>query len=298
MFVVGFFVQRTGRFAPIIWAAVPVYCLAGVFMNLAQELNHSLALLVFSQVLMALSRASFEAVKETALLSTAKQSDSAMLLAILSVSDKVGGMLGSTVADILWAMALPNAPRLYLTAETIFSPEVTHPLLEQHLSYPLGSPRRLDVERVYKDTQRTSLIIGCVLMALAMGLALLIANESLVREPLDPEQLQPWHPGRASRAAAPESRVQSPAVTALEASLGEFLALFEKEAQCTWLLVHEVVSAERRCQRAVAQELFEVVEQTRDWIDEFDARLALLRVLLIRLDWVGRLVETRPPSET
>lgn len=181
VFPIGLLVRAKGYFKPIILVAVPFYCLGEVLMMAAPTLDHSVPKLVFSQILLAISRSSFEAVKEVAILSSSEPIDTAVVLAILSVCDKVGGMIGSTFSDIVWAEALPDAPRKYLSGEAILSAERVHPELQRQLSFPPGSAERIAIQHTYDEAQRITLIIGSVAMVFALGSALAMRNDNILR---------------------------------------------------------------------------------------------------------------------
>lgn len=118
---------------------------------------------------MAVARSAIRAVKEVALLSgTPWRQDTTILLAILSLSEKIGGMMGATLSDILWANALPNPPTRYLNGQTILSAERVHPRLAEHLAYPRDSEHRRAMLRTYDTTQRTALIVAGVAMIFSL----------------------------------------------------------------------------------------------------------------------------------
>lgn len=181
VFPIGLLVRQKGYFKPVVLVAVPLYCLGEVLLMAAPRFAHSVPRLVFSLVLLAMARASFEAVKEVALLSASEPGDTAVVLAILSVCDKVGGMIGSTFSDIVWAEALPEAPRKYLSAEAVLSAERVHPELQRHLSYPWGSAERVAIQHTYDEAQRLTLIIGSAAMAFAMGCAVAMRNDNVLK---------------------------------------------------------------------------------------------------------------------
>lgn len=178
---IGLLVRHKGYFKPIVVVAVPLYGLGEVLMMQAPKFDHSVSRLMFSQVLMAVARSSFEALKEVALLSGSEPVQVAVVLAILSVCEKVGGMIGSTFSDILWAEALPDAPRKYLSAESILSSERVHPELQKHTSFPKGSAERLAIQHTYDEAQKVTLIIGSVAMVFALLIALAMRNDNILK---------------------------------------------------------------------------------------------------------------------
>lgn len=180
MLPIGSLVRRTGYYKIILIGSAPMYSLGAVLMTRAPNYDHSESRLLFALVIATLSRSSFEAVKEVALLSSADDRDAAIPFAMMSVWDKVGGMIGTTLADVLWSAVLPNGPRQYLSAEALSNPTREHPLLAQHLALAVGSPERLAVQKAYNGVQRTTLIIASAIMVLALGVALSMNNVNVL----------------------------------------------------------------------------------------------------------------------
>lgn len=116
----------------------------------------------------------------------ASADDSAVILAFLSLAEKLGGMVGATVSDKMWTSVLPNGPKRYLSAEAVLSAERTHPLLKQHLSYAIGSRERSAIQQAYNDVQRNSLIASCVIMAIGMACALVLRDINVLVTPPRP----------------------------------------------------------------------------------------------------------------
>lgn len=179
MLPMGFYVRRPGRFQRTLVSAVGWYFFGEVMLILAVR-YHIFGLLVSGLVLTSMCRSTFEAVKEVALLSGARwRQDAAMLLALLSLSEKIGGMIGATFSDTLWAKALPNAPTRYLNAQTILTAERVYPLLAKHLAYAPGSPERNAIVQTYETTQLHAVAIGIAMMSFASACVYKMDNISL-----------------------------------------------------------------------------------------------------------------------
>lgn len=138
---VGLLVWWSGRFRHLIVAGGCLYLVGELLQIAAQRIGHSIPLLITAETLLAISRSSFDGVKEIALLHSAHLGDTAILLAMLSVCNKLGGMIGATIADGVWAEALPNAPKNYLSGEAILSAREFTRFLKNTLLSPLGVPR-------------------------------------------------------------------------------------------------------------------------------------------------------------
>lgn len=166
---VGAFVQRTGLIRPILLVAVPTYLLGGLLMILGPACGHSFILLTIAQGLMATAHSIFETVRQVALLSGTEAADLGTLLALLNMSERLGKMMGSTAAHVVWATVLPNPPKTYLTVDITLFPEKTHPLLEKHLSYEDGSADKTSIVHAYDRVQLVMFAAGCIAMLFAWG---------------------------------------------------------------------------------------------------------------------------------
>lgn len=192
MLPIGCYVLRKARFRPILQFAIPVYCVGEILLIVAAK-YHVFGLLLFSMALTSVSRSAFETVKEVALLSGARcRPEAALLLALLSLSKKIGAMIGATLSDIVWAQALPNPPTRYLNGQTILSAERVHPLLAEHLAYSPGSAERNAIVRTYEKTQIPLLAIGAVAMLFAWVCVCKMDDVPLLEAEVELAQREEW----------------------------------------------------------------------------------------------------------
>lgn len=178
-------------------------------MILAPLVDHSLGLLVLSQLLMTVSRSSFEALKEVLVLYFAAADESPIILAFLSLGEKLGGTIGATLSDKLWATVLPDGPKKYLSAEAVLGAERTHPLLQQHLSYAIGTMERSAIQRSYDVVQRNALIVCCSIMVVGADCAMALRDINVLDSrppPVLGEFPFRWMPNALP--AQPETRVR------------------------------------------------------------------------------------------
>lgn len=173
MLPIGYYVRRKRVFKPMLLKAVPLYCFGLAVGISAITVGHSFGLFLCSQALIAAARSTFEAVKELALLEDMwrRERPNAQrmptLFAYITLSEKIGGMAGATLSDILWSKALPNPPNRYLNSQTILNAERVHPALSKHLAYSEGSIERRAILYTYDTTQVISLLVGIVVMVAA-----------------------------------------------------------------------------------------------------------------------------------
>lgn len=264
--VIGVMVYWLGHFKPFIAAGAFIYLLGVLLLIAAQQTGHSVRLLIAAEALLAVSRSLFDGVKEVALLHSAHLEKIPILLAMLSVCDKVGGMIGATIADKVWATVLPNAPKKYLSGEAILSAERDHPFLKEHLSLAPGSPERLVIQKTYDDTQLHTLIAASVAMVIALAAALTMRNVSVFPPRVKPSLRvgnfwkKEWDRRdrhRPSLAVTTEPDM-SPLFDCLDRMVAEQVARLET----LWARVSEVVYSETKCPQHVADDLLRLFQNT------------------------------------
>lgn len=217
MLFVGSYIRRFGHVTPFIRYAVPCYIVGGIIMVCAPKGEPVVGIVLFAvgQSIMAVSRSSFQAVKEVAVLYYASADDSAVILAFLSLAERLGGMVGATVSDKMWTSVLPNGPKRYLSAEAVLSAERTHPLLKQHLSYAIGSRERSAIQQAYNDVQRNSLIASCVVMAIGIACVLVLHDINILVPPPRPH----FAPLKGRRDLGPKVDLPTPPQTSIQPGL-------------------------------------------------------------------------------
>lgn len=96
----------------------------------------------------------------------------AVVLAIQDMFLSVGGAIGSTVSTAVWTGTFRDNLLRFLPPGEHASVDLIYQELGQQLSYPIGSPERLGIQKAYGESQKwqltaavasLSLMIPCVL---------------------------------------------------------------------------------------------------------------------------------------
>jgi low affinity Fe/Cu permease len=96
----------------------------------------------------------------------------AVVLAIQDMFSSIGGAVGQTVATAIWTATFRNNLLRFLPPSEIANVDPIYQKLENQLSYPVGSPGRLAIQKAYGESQKwqftsavavLSLMIPCVL---------------------------------------------------------------------------------------------------------------------------------------
>lgn len=97
----------------------------------------------------------------------------AVVLAIQDMFSSVGGAIGSTVSTAIWTGTFRNNLLRFLPPSETANVDKIYSDLSAQLSYPVGSPERLGVQKAYGESQKwqltatvavCSLMIPCVMM--------------------------------------------------------------------------------------------------------------------------------------
>jgi hypothetical protein len=93
----------------------------------------------------------------------------AVVLAVEGMFSSIGGAIGSTVAGAIWTGVFPARLERYLPAEELGNLTMIYGDILTQLSYEVGSPTRLAIDRAYGDAQRYMLIAASTILVLAVG---------------------------------------------------------------------------------------------------------------------------------
>lgn len=279
---VGVLVWWKGNLKLIIVAGSFLYLFGELLLIAAPRNGHSTPLLITAEAFLAISRSSFDGVKEVALLHSAHLGHTAILLAMLSVCDKVGGMIGATIADGVWAAALPDAPKNYLSGEAILSAERVHPFLKDHLALAPGSEARLAIQDVYDTTQMYTLVAGIVAMVLAVLCALAVDDGNVLPSPSKPILRVPsqWK-GQWDRRHRLRETIDvetQPNMCSLFEGLNRMLEGHADRLDTLWHRISEIVEDAAGCPQFVADDLLGLFLRTTasvwsldETVSEFEA---------------------------
>ena len=114
-------------------------------------------------IFIAIGQGTVEITCEIAMLAAASHEFVAVCLAVLGIFSSIGGAIGSTAAAAIWENMIPKKLVAYLPADQLQNLTQIYGSIDTQLSYPLGSPTRLAIQRAYSDTQE-------VLVATSVGL--------------------------------------------------------------------------------------------------------------------------------
>ncbi|KAK5121543.1 hypothetical protein LTR85_005377 [Meristemomyces frigidus] len=176
LLIVGFVIRKTGRFKWLLYIAVPLYIFTQGLMIYFRRANQSVGYLVMCQVFISIGGSVFIIIEQVSILAAVDHQHVAAVLALLNVVGTVGDALGATVSGAIWTNTFQKALRRNLPASALGNLDAIYEDLGTQLSYPVGSPARLAIQKAYSYAQTRMLAAGTGVMSLSLVWMLLIRD--------------------------------------------------------------------------------------------------------------------------
>jgi len=103
----------------------------------------------------------------------------AVVLAIQDVFLSVGGAIGSTVSTAIWTGTFRNNLLRFLPPSELANADSIYAKLDAQLSYPVGSPERLGIQKAYGESVKWQLTAACGVLSLMIPCVLAWRNYQL-----------------------------------------------------------------------------------------------------------------------
>ncbi|UNI17475.1 hypothetical protein JDV02_003815 [Purpureocillium takamizusanense] len=156
----GVAIRYTGRYKTVTLGAIPIYVL---FMGLMIYFRHSdmsIGYIIMCQIFLSFASGVIMITPQIAAMSAVTHQHIAAVMAILSMFSSIGGAIGATVAGAIWQSVFPAKLVEYLPVEEQANLLSIVGMLEVQLSYPVGTPARIAIQRAYSDAQAMMLTAG------------------------------------------------------------------------------------------------------------------------------------------
>ncbi|KAJ5884737.1 MFS siderophore iron transporter [Penicillium taxi] len=183
LLLVGFLIRRTGRFKWLLWIGVPLYIFTQGLMIYFRRPDQSVGYLVMCQVFISIGGSVFIIVEQLSILAAVDHQHFATVLALLNVVGTVGDAMGATISSAIWQNTYPNALMKYLPESAMDNFDMIYEDLDTQLSYAVGSPTRLAIQKAYGYAQTRMLAVGTGVMGLALIWVMMIRNIDLRKSP-------------------------------------------------------------------------------------------------------------------
>lgn len=181
LLIVGLLIRKTGYFKWLLYIAVPLYILAQGLMIYFRRPNQSVGYLVMCQVFTSIGGSIFILIQQVAILAAVDHQHVAAVLALLSVIGTVGYAMGATISGTIWTNTFKKSLERNLPESDLPDLASIYGDLDTQLSYLVGSPTRLAIQKAYGYAQTRMLAAGTGIMALSIISVLLIRNINVAK---------------------------------------------------------------------------------------------------------------------
>ena len=166
---VGLLIHYTGRYKPVcLYFGIPMSILGVGLMIRFREPDGYIGYIVMCQIFISFAAGTVIICDEIAILAAASHQHIATVIAVLGMFGNIGGAIGSTVAAAIWQGVFPKKLVEYLPASELPNLLTIYADIVTQLSYPVGSPTRVAIQRAYADAQKSMLIAGTAVWALGL----------------------------------------------------------------------------------------------------------------------------------
>lgn len=175
---IGALMSYTGRFKPVtLFFAVPMSILGAGLMIYFRQPNGKAGYVIMCQLFTALGGGTIMITDEIAILAAVKeQQHFAVAIALVSMFSNIGSAVGLTLSSAIWQDVFPKSLALHLPLEEQPNIVMIYADLTTQLSYPVGSPTRLAIQKAYGEGQKYLFTAATASLSLAVVATLMWRN--------------------------------------------------------------------------------------------------------------------------
>ena len=166
---VGVLIHYTGRYKPVcLYVGIPLSILGLGLMIHFRRPDGNIGYIIMCQILVSFGAGIIIICDEIAIMAAASHQHIAVVLAVLGLFGNIGSAIGLTVAAAIWQGVLPRKLAEYLPASELPNLPLIYGDITVQLSYPVGSPARIAIQRAYGDAQMAMLIAGTAIWVVGL----------------------------------------------------------------------------------------------------------------------------------
>lgn len=166
-FAAGLILRYTGDYK---WQALlfgmPMTLLGVALMIVFRQPEVNIGYIVMCQLFIAFGGGTLVITQQVGAMAATTHQYIAVVLAILSVFNSIGGAIGSSVAGAVWGGTFSSDLARFLPVESQADAPLIAGNLTMQLSYPLGDPTRIGIQNAYGYSQRIMLIAATAITCL------------------------------------------------------------------------------------------------------------------------------------
>jgi hypothetical protein len=164
---VSFLIKYTKRYRPFVTAGCVIY-IGGLLLMLWDHKGQSSTLAnLIIQTIVGGGAGLLNVPVQLGVQASASHQEVAAATAMFLTSLEMGGAVGSAISGAIWTSSIQTKLDLYLPPESKKDAAEIFGKLTKALSYPMGSPTRIAINRAYEETM-TRLLINAVLVTIPL----------------------------------------------------------------------------------------------------------------------------------
>jgi hypothetical protein len=158
-FISGLILRYTGDFK---WQALgfgmPLTLLGVALMIVFRQPEVNIGYIVMCQLFIAFGGGTLVITQQVGAMAATTHQYIAVVLAMLSIFNSIGGAIGSSVAGAIWGGTFTEDLARFLPPESVADASLIAGNLTMQLSYSIGDPTRIGIQNAYGNSQRIMLI--------------------------------------------------------------------------------------------------------------------------------------------
>ncbi|PYI14192.1 siderochrome-iron transporter [Aspergillus japonicus CBS 114.51] len=178
-FGVSILIKYTRRYRVYVTIGCVIY-ISGIFLMLTyRREGSSPALILGTQVIVGAGGGLLNVPVQLGVQASASHQDVAAATAMFLTSMEMGGAVGAAISGAIWTHHIPRKLQQYLPDEAKADVGEIFGKLTKALSYPMGSPARVAINRAYQETMNKLLVLALIATIPLIPLSLLMSNYRL-----------------------------------------------------------------------------------------------------------------------
>lgn len=178
-FGVSILIKYTGRYRAFVSMGCVIYIFGLLLMFLYRQEGNSAIQILGTQIIVGAGGGLLNVPVQLGVQASANHQEVAAATAMFLTAMEMGGAVGAAVSGAVWANFIPKKLHLYLPEENKADAAEIFGKLTKALSYPLGSPVRIAINRAYQETIDRLLFLALIVTVPLIPLSLLMVNYKL-----------------------------------------------------------------------------------------------------------------------
>ncbi|KAJ9299746.1 hypothetical protein DTO271G3_2630 [Paecilomyces variotii] len=178
-FCASILIKYTRRYRPYVTAGCVIYIGGLLSMLLYRTEGSSPAQILATQIIVGTGGGLLNVPVQLGVQASANHQEVAAATAMFLTSLEMGGAVGAAISGAVWTHSIPKKLRLYLPPESQKDAAEIYGKLTKALSYPMGSPTRIAINRAYQETMNSLLGLAILAVIPLIPLSLLMKNYNL-----------------------------------------------------------------------------------------------------------------------